>query len=789
MRSLGRFKLIRKLGGGAQAVVWLAHDPRLDREVALKVLNTEATTPDAVDEWLHEGRAVSRLNHVGIVPVYEADRFDGQAALVFELVRGGTLSRVLGEGPQPPRKAVETMVQVLDALAFAHAAGIVHRDLKPGNVLIDAQGRPRVTDFGIAARVTDQSAAQVVGTPGYISPEAARGEAPQPRMDVFAAAIMLAELMSGRRLVGEADVARSLHRTQHDDLEMPHIDNPDADDALRAIVQRGLARDPVRRWESASAMRDALMAWLHGPADAPAEGGDGPAGAAALEFLLRRMRAKADFPGLTASIERIQRLTHSDNESLAGLANEILKDVALTKKLLRLVNTAQFRHAGGGSISTVSRAVALVGFGGVRNLALSLVLLERMQDRAHAAQLKTEFLRSLMAGSLARELSGASREGEEMFLGALFQNLGRLLTEFYFAEEASQVRRLVREAQGTQAPISEATASARVLGISYEELGIAVAKRWGLPDGLTAMMRRPVGDPPDRPPEQAIERQRWLARAANEAADVILHSEPDQAKLRLKQLGERHSRALRVPADTFAGACGQAQQKLADLADAMELRIDRNSPAQRLISVTPEPNSDAELATVVMQATVVTDIQAQPREQASQQLAAGIQDITDAMVQSNDVGAVLRMILETMFRALSLKRVLFAMRDARTEQLIGRFGLGEGVETLAPQFKVPLKPAAGQAPDLFCAVCLKAVDTLISDATQPNIAQRLPPWWRDKFKAGSFLVLPLALKGAPFGLIYADREQPGAIQLDEKELSLLRTLRNQAVMAFRQSSG
>ena len=119
------------------------------------------------------------------------------------------------------------------------------------------------------------------------------------------------------------------------------------------------------------------------------------------------------------------------NESLASLSSEILKDVALTNKLLRLVNTASYSNAGG-SISTVSRAVALVGFAGIRNMALSLVLLEHMQDKAHASQIRDEFLRSLMAGAVASELCASARDGEEVFIGALFQNLGRLLTDYYF---------------------------------------------------------------------------------------------------------------------------------------------------------------------------------------------------------------------------------------------------------------------------------------------------------------------------------------------------------------------
>lgn len=805
-QTLGRFKLLRTLGEGAQATVWLAHDPRLQREVALKVLNTEAGS-QAVDEWLHEGRAVSRLSHPGIVQVFEADRFDGRPALVFELVHGGTLVPLLRQGAMAARRAVELMVEVLDALVCAHAAGVVHRDLKPSNILLDPQGRPRVTDFGIAARVQDVRAAQIVGTPGYISPEAARGEPPQPRMDVFAVGLMLAEMLSGRRLLAEADPLRALQRVQDEDLRLPTGCGADTDDALRAIVERALARDAAQRWDSAASLRDALMRWLHQPELAAAQGDAQPA-AAALEFLLRRMRTKADFPALSDSIERVQKLTQSEDDSLATLSGAILKDVALTNKLLRLVNTAQFRHAGGGSINTVSRAVQLIGFGGVRNLALSLVLLERMQDRAHAAQLKTEFLRGLMAGALARELTPSLREGEEMFIGTLFQNLGRLLCEFYFPEEAQQVRRLVREASLTRAPLSEVTASARVLGIPYEELGIGVAKRWGLPEALTNVMRRPAGEPPARALELPLERQRWTARLANDTADLLLATEPDQLAGPLQRLVEQHAKALRLSAKEFEGACAVARERLAHLAEAMEIKLERQSPAQRLLptaeqatlvtpreAAAPAPNSAEGVERTLVANALPPDhpteldehSAAARRAQAADQLTAGIQDITDALVENADLGAILRMILETMYRALQLRRVVFCLRDPKSGQLVARFALGEDQAAWMPGFRVPLK-ANGQ-PDLFSAVCLKGVDTLIADTTAANIATRLPAWYAgpsSPLRAGSFLLLPLVVKNAPVGLIYADRAEPGAIQLEERELKLLRTLRNQALMAFRQ---
>ena len=793
--AVGRFKPLRSLGQGAQATVWLAHDPRLDREVALKVL-TQAVDRASVDAWLHEARAVSRLTHPNIVPVFEADIEAGQTYMVFEYVPGGTLTeRLRQRGRLPAREAVTLMLGILDGLHAAHQAGVVHRDLKPSNILIDSTGRPKVMDFGIAGRVAAGGTAarpnRIVGTPGYISPEAARGDAPSPVMDVFAAAVMLSEMLSGQRLNYDPDPWRAVRRAMEQTLDPPADLGPDSDDALRAVLLRGLARESAQRWSDAKAFHDALAAWLHPAGEAP-DAGEG--GNATLEFLLRRMRHRSDFPAMADSVARIQRMTQSDNESLTTLSNEILKDVALTNKLLRLVNTVQFSHAGGGHISTVSRAVALVGFGGIRNLALSLVLLERMENKHHAQRLKEEFLRALMAGSLARELCLVPRENEESFLATMFQGLGRLLAEFYLPEEAQQVRRVVRpeRGMGEQAapPMSEAAASAQVLGLSYESLGLGVARQWGFPDSLQRSMQRPDGDAPARLVEHSTDRMRWLGRASNDVADVILNSDPAEAHAKVRAMAQRYARALGVEAKAFEAAADQARQRLTQLAQAMDIKLAKNSPAQRLLAPLT-PSAEDSLSPHQLQATMVEGGPAGgviSAEQAAATLAAGIQDITNAMVESFKLNEILRMILETMYRGLGFRRVIFCLRDPKTETLTGRFGLGEGVEAVVPSFRVPLRVMPGMPADLFTAICTKGVDTLIADASQPKIAERLPAWFLSGAKAHSFLILPMALRGAPFAMIYADKPEPGSVVLDEKQLSLLRTLRNQAVMAFKQAN-
>ena len=812
--TLGRFELKRVLGRGAQSTVWLGFDPRLEREVAIKLMRLPAhdaggDAAEALERWLREARTVGRLAHPHIVPVFEADvQADGRGAqpyIVFEYVPGQSLAEKLKQqGAYAPRAAAELMLGVLDALAHAHASGVVHRDLKPSNVLIDAAGRARVTDFGIAASLGEGAGAAPAGSPGYLSPEAIKGQAPAPSMDVFAAGLVLAELLTGKPLISDVDVPRAMYRIAHEDLNLPATTPQPVDDGLRALVQRALAREATARFAHAGEMRDALMAWLAPRNTSVEETGvtvasARPAASGTLEFLLRRMRHKSDFPALSDSVASIQRVATSENESLSSLSSEILKDVALTHKLLRLVNTAHYQHAGGGTISTVSRAVALVGFAGIRNLALSLVLLEHMNDKLHADQIKQEFLRSLMAGTLASELSPVANESEEAFIGSMFQGLGRLLTEFYFHEEAEQIRSLVHPGvtmarETPRQPMSEQAASTSVLGLSYEELGLGVARSWGLPDTLQRCMRAASGVPPTEVPKQTPDRLRWLATAANEVADVMLHAPPEDAARMVGQVAERHAKALGLKPKDVQDAVARSRSRLTQLAAGLQLHLKPGSAAERLLEPKPQQPKDSAqrdsmtdtLSRHQLEATAPVPLDAlAPHEDPAHVLAAGIQDITNSMVAENfRLNEVLRMILETMYRALHFRRVVFCMRDAKTGKLVGRFGLGDGAEPVVAAFQVPLAVSPGVSPDLFTAVCLKGADTMISDATG-SIESRLPQWFRDKVKAPTFLLLPLMMKNATFGLIYADKAQPGGISLTEKELSLLRTLRNQAVMAFR----
>jgi eukaryotic-like serine/threonine-protein kinase len=290
----------------------------------------------------------------------------------------------------------------------------------------------------------------------------------------------------------------------------------------------------------------------------------------AFDALLLRMQAKGDFPALSDSVSQILEITSSEKGSLSELTDQILRDVALTQKLLRLVNSVHFAHPGRAGITSVSRAVILVGFNAVRNMALSVVLLEHMQDKDDTGQLKQDFLHALLAAALAGELCVVPHDVEEAFVGGMFQNLGRMLAGFYFPDEAMQVRRLVAAGQYVG---GEDSASIKILGVSYENLGINVAKLWGMPEALLRSMRKPTGMPPQKAVDQPAERLRWTILAASEVADVLLQGEPAQQAARLGKLTDRYARALTLSPKAMDAAIAKARQKQRTLAQALKLDV------------------------------------------------------------------------------------------------------------------------------------------------------------------------------------------------------------------------
>lgn len=788
IQKIGRFELRGELGRGAQSTVYRGFDPQLQREVAIKTLHFTRPDPAQNKVLLDEARAVGQLRHANIVPIFEAGEEGGDIYLVFELVPGRNLSECLRQsGAFPPVKAASLLRAVLDAVAQAHARGIIHRDLKPSNILIDEDGTPRVMDFGIASRIDapSESAEQLSGTPAYMAPEYIERREIGVRSDVFAAGLVLFEMLAGRRAVEGDSLVSLFRRIVSEDLKLP--ENVSVDDRLASILSKSLARDPALRFQDMAQFIAALDHYLEGD-DSPRP--DAVGRQATIDFLLRRMRHKSDFPALSESVSTINRIANSETESVNKLSNTILKDFALTNKLLRLVNSAYFRPAGGGNISTVSRAVVVLGFETVRNIAITVLLFEHLQNKGNIKQLKEEFLRANLAGILAKDIGATAgmRDLEQAFICALFHHLGRLLSEYYFPEESAEIRRLM-----AQKSYSDDQASQVVLGISFEELGIVIARQWGFPPLIVGAMRRlPAG--PVRKPVNTEERLRLLSGFSGALCDLIGQTDADAGKKEVHRLLARYNEALPLSPETLLQTVKRAVTEIGDFAKHIHLNVRQTTFGRQMQHFASGKSEEIDLEPAdslggtLLQDEVLAGALGEREEggfaTADPQavLTAGIQDISNSLVDGYRLNDILRIILETMYRAMGFKRVLLCIKDAKTGTMQGRFGFGPNAAEIARNFRFPLS----FAPDIFHAATSKGVDILISDIDEPKISARIPAWYRQLVPARSLVLFPLNIKGNPVALIYADCDEADSIVIPDKELSLLRTLRNQAVLAIKQ---
>ncbi|WP_434516003.1 HDOD domain-containing protein [Dechloromonas sp. ARDL1] len=790
-RKIGRFEVRGELGRGAQSVVYLGFDPQLQREIAIKTLHFARPDPVHNQTLLAEARAVGRMRHPGIVPIFEAGEEGGDLYLVFEYVPGKNLAEFLGQsGALPPVKAVSILRPILDAVSHAHAQGIIHRDLKPSNILLDDDGTPRVMDFGIAARIdaADEADGQIIGTPAYMAPEYILNREISARSDVFSAGAILFEMLVGRRAFAGDSLQAVLKQITGVDLTLP--EGTGVDDRLRPILLKAVARDPALRFQTAAQFAKALDDYLDPEDEQPATGSR----QSTIDFLLRRMRHKSDFPALSESVSAINRIANSETESIDKLSNTILKDFALTNKLLRLVNSAYFRPAGGGSISTVSRAVVVLGFEAVRNIAITVLLFEHLQNKGNANQLKEDFLRANLAGVLAKDIGAAAqmRDLEQSFICSLFHSLGRLLSQYYFPEESDEIRRVI-----AQKTCAEEAAARQVLGISFEELGVAIARQWGFPPLIVSTMRRlPAG--PVRNSTQQEDRLRVLSGFANELCDVIAQTTPEARDRELKRTLSRFAEAVALDQTEILRTVQRAVEEVADFARVVQLNLQQTTFGKQMRlfakgaaadsrAVNVGSDTDYAGSTVLLEPDPLAAGEggkggAQVDAQAV--LTAGIQDISNTLIDGFQLNDILRIILETMYRAMGFRRVVLCIRDAKAGVMQGRFGFGPDANEVARAFRFTLS----FTPDIFHAATSKGVDILISDIDDPKIANRIPDWYRKAVPAHSFVLFPLNIKNNPVALIYADRDEPGGIAIPEKELQLLRTLRNQAILAIKQGS-
>jgi serine/threonine-protein kinase len=278
--NYGRYEIVKEVGRGSMGVVFQASDPQIDRMVAVKVLHqSRAEDENVTKRFLKEAMVIGRLSHPNIVAIFDVGEEQGAIYIAMELLEGFSLSEVI----RAERPDIETVIsfgiQIAEALDYAHQKGVVHRDIKPGNIVVQADGKIKINDFGIA-HIDDSTATlqtqigDIMGTPAYMSPEQVLGQAVDGRSDLFSLGAVLYELSTGKKAFGEdrKSLATVFNEIIHITPQEPDQMSPSVPPELSKIIMKALEKDPAKRFQSGNECADALKKIrLHDPEPHTAE--------------------------------------------------------------------------------------------------------------------------------------------------------------------------------------------------------------------------------------------------------------------------------------------------------------------------------------------------------------------------------------------------------------------------------------------------------------------------------------------------------------------------------------
>jgi non-specific serine/threonine protein kinase len=501
-------------------------------------------------------RRAARLAHPRLLSAVESGARDGWPYMVCECPVGAeVLSRHLASRPPPPALDVAGWaIDALEGLAYVHDAGLSHGDLGLHSLVVDKQGHVLVWGTALQAALDDAAAGASEGYDGdVLRQQRAAGE-----RDVLAIGLLLYQWIAHIPALDEADLPTAIARLGQDIVRLPWALPQPVSEALRAIVNRATDRHPHRRYLGARSLERALSGWRQ----VQASDRGGP-----LALLIDRLRTSGHLPSLPGLAQRVTQLSRLETQRIDELADVVLQDPALSFELLRTVNAAQFHSAGDGGVTTVRRALQLIGISGVRRAAGGLRAWPGPLNETHATELRGAIRSACLAGHLADVLAPAGLDAEGALIAAQLQHLGRLLLLYHFPDEAVQIASLMRpspplrEGEPVTPGLSEEAAAMAVLGVDLPSMAHALARHWGLDESVQDMMQPLPLRQGVHPPTSADGWMRLVASCANETLAAM--RQPGSGRLRaLNHVATRYAKALGTSVDGLQLAVQSAQDKL-----------------------------------------------------------------------------------------------------------------------------------------------------------------------------------------------------------------------------------
>ncbi len=825
-KRYGRFEIRSLLGKGAMGAVYTAYDPTLSREVAIKVVRfPDNIAPDllskAKQDLLREAQLAARLSHPGIVQVYDAGTQGEEPYIVLEMIGGHLLSDLIKEkGKLGVKEANLIFRHLLEAMAYAHENGIVHLDLKPANIMIGNRRQPRIMDFGIARSVSDirDQDEEIRGTPKYMAPEQVQGGSLDPRTDVFSLGVIFYQMLSGHLPFPSKnlpELLRSITSKPHRPLQSWLSDLPKSHYGL---VDTALSKTPIDRFDSAVAMLETFSKNLERAEKKDADGGREALSSGGrqeiLRFIMQRIKRKGDFPSISQYVSEVVRAARSPKSTAQGIAGSILKDVSLTNRILRIANSAFYRTHGP-PITTITRAVVVLGMDAILNMTSALGIFEHFLKGSNIEDLKKQVVKSLFTALNARDI--ANRIGmdnsEEPFICGMLHHLGRLIVCFYFPEEQKAIDKLVREEE-----LSEEVASRRIMRLSYAELSQGIADSWNLPDLLQNGLN-PIDPTRKGPLRGKEERLRGITSYASELSEITMLTNPGERKIALGNLSRKYQGKINLKPNALEGIVKDSLKNASKFSKTIHISLktlglkpETDVPPKKKAAVRPngagigdtrslsdddktitlslKGNAAAEdTAIQTERGDAATESAGSPMEESDYKierqefLTKTITDIAMTLTGAFSISDVIMMVLEGMFRGLGMQNVFLTMVTPGRDQLVYRFGLGPQTEHLRTEFKCRLKPAK----TAMAAAVLSRKEISIPDTSTVNKDQLMPGHVYKIMDPQSLVMIPLTVKKTVIGLFVAMRskEQPPITELD---LQNVRMLVNQCILAVHQSA-
>jgi HD-like signal output (HDOD) protein len=511
------------------------------------------------------------------------------------------------------------------------------------------------------------------------------------------------------------------------------------------------------------------------------------------EILLERISRNSDFPTFSKYITELNRKISSQAKysSASDLSNTILKDYALTSKLLKSVNSAYYSTTGG-KITTVTRAVVLLGYEKVRLATTNLLLFDLMKCKSSVVELKEAFVKAFWCGLIAKDIAAsmALEEDEEAFICSMLHNLGRHIVLLYLPDKCDETADLMIEKD-----ISEAEASKKILGISFENLGIAVAERWKFPAQIVNSMVR-LSEEKLRKRKGKINILGVLSNFSDDVSHIINTTKGEKTKSSLSALLKQYARHIALTPKQLTLLIDDSLETIRKQADLLNIDIGNSNFLKRLTVRDQKQQSDesgrmldSELDWEVSKVLVGSGsgLEASsgrqnetPAANSAEVILSGIQDMSAAMVGEYQVNDIALMALESMYRGLDFNRVIFFTMMKNKKHMEARFGFGPDMERIVNQVRFK----TNGTDIIFNLALARGKDLLIANTDEQHVHKLIPEWFWHRINAPAFVFLPISLEKNCLGAFYADRESAGN-PIQQEQYKYLTMLRNQLLLAIK----